>query len=87
MKGQTTEKYLSKVREMVMYTLAVMLVWNRELKVMNRSIQILHLSQRKTVWRKVHPLVVGVGITEPRDGEGEGGEDQVDGVHHGQDQK
>ena len=35
LKVQTTEKYLSKVREMVMYTLAVMLVWNRELKEMN----------------------------------------------------
>jgi hypothetical protein len=36
LKGQTTEKYLSMVREMVMYTLAVMLVWNRELKMMNK---------------------------------------------------
>ena len=30
MKGQTTEKYLSMAKEMVMYTLAVRLVWNME---------------------------------------------------------
>ena len=60
LKGKTTEKYLSMVREMVMYTLAVMLVWNRGHKVMNRSTDISHLSQRETIGHKVHPLVVGV---------------------------
>ena len=58
MKGQTTEKYLSMVREMVMYTLAVMLVRNRELKEMNRREKISNLSQWETVGHKVHPLVV-----------------------------
>ena len=63
-----------------MYTLAVMLVRNRELKEMNRREKISNLSQWETVGHKVHPLIIGVGLNQPGDGEGEGGEDQVDGV-------
>ena len=47
----------------------------------NRSI---YLCQRKGVWHQVHPLLVRVGGAEVGDGEGEGGGQQVDGVHHGQ---
>jgi hypothetical protein len=36
--GQTIEKNLSMVREIVMYTLAVMLVWNRLLKKTKRTL-------------------------------------------------
>jgi hypothetical protein len=46
-----------------------------------------YLSQRKGVWHQVHPLLVRVGDAEVGDGEGEGGGQQVDGVHHGQSQE
>ena len=46
-----------------------------------------NLSQRQAVRHEVHPLVDRVGLTEVGDGEGEGGEHQVDGVDQGEDQE
>ena len=70
-----------------MYTLAVMLVWNMGLKIESRCRRISDLCQRQGVGHQVHPQVVRVGLTQPGDGEGEGGEEQVEGVHYGQDEK